>query len=70
MTAMAIIGGVDVDAVAEDAGLTPEQALGLSNIAASWAMEDMAPTLEQLRECAELVAGRIDFAEYRRRLGV
>jgi hypothetical protein len=28
------------------------------------------PALEELRVGAELAAGRIDFAEYRRRLGV
>ena len=60
----------EVNDVARAAGLTREQTHGLRNIAASWAMEGMALTLEELRVGAELAAGRIDFAEYRRRLGV
>lgn len=60
----------DVSDVARAAGLTQEQTAQLRNIAASWAMEGMAPTVEDLRVDAELIAGRIDAAEARRRLGV
>jgi hypothetical protein len=60
----------DVNDVAREAGLTQEQTHNLRNVAASMAMEGMALTLEELRVGAELAAGRIDFAEYRRRLGV
>jgi hypothetical protein len=60
----------DVDDVARAAGLTQEQTAQLRNIAASWAMEGMAPTVDDLRVDAELLAGRIDAAEARRRLGV
>ncbi|SOD72904.1 hypothetical protein SAMN05892883_2220 [Jatrophihabitans sp. GAS493] len=56
--------------IARAAGLTAEQAQAMRNVAASWAMENMAPTVEELRVGAELVAGRIDFAEARRQLGV
>jgi hypothetical protein len=56
--------------IAQVAGLTPAQAQAMRNVAASWAMENMAPTVEQLRVGAELVAGRIDFDEARRQLGV
>jgi hypothetical protein len=64
------VGESDVDDVAREAGLTPEQTRNFRNIAASMAMEAMPLTLEELRVGAELAAGRIDFAEYRRRLGV
>jgi hypothetical protein len=60
----------DVTDVARAAGLTQEQTAQLRNIAASWAMEGMAPSVEDLRVDAELIAGRIDAAEARRRLGV
>lgn len=60
----------DVTDVAREAGLTQEQTAQLRNIAASWAMEGMAPSVEDLRVDAELIAGRIDSAEARRRLGV
>jgi hypothetical protein len=60
----------EVNDVARAAGLTQQQTHGLRNIAASWAMEGMALTLGELRVGAELAAGRIDFAEARRRVGV
>ncbi len=52
------------------AGLTPEQMHNFTNVFASMTMEGMPLTLDELRLGAELAAGRIDFAEYRRRLGV
>ena len=71
MTAMSTaIRDSDVTDVARAAGLTQEQTAQLRNIAASWAMEGMAPSVEDLRVDAELIAGRIDAAEARRRLGV
>ena len=60
----------DVNDVARAAGLSEKQTAQLRNIAASWAMEGMAPTVDDLRVDAELIAGRIDAAEARRRLGV
>jgi hypothetical protein len=60
----------DVNDVARAAGLTQQQTHEFRNVAASMAMEGMPLTLEELRVGAELAAGRIDFAEYRRRLGV
>ena len=60
----------EVNDVARAAGLSQEQTHNFRNVAASMAMEGMALTLEELRVGAELAAGRIDFAEYRRRLGV
>lgn len=55
---------------ARGAGLTREQMHNFTNVAASMAMEGMPLTLDELRVGAGLAAGRIDFAEYRRRLGV
>lgn len=63
-------GESDVDDVARAAGLSQNQTAQLKNIAASWAMEGMTPTVEDLRLDAELLAGRIDVAEARRQLGV
>lgn len=60
----------EVDDIAKAAGLTAEQAQAMRNVAASWAMENMAPTVAEMRVGAELVAGRIDFDEARRQLGV
>lgn len=60
----------EVDDIARAAGLTAEQVQAMRNVAASWAMENMAPTVEELRVGAELAAGRINFAEARRQLGV
>jgi hypothetical protein len=60
----------DVNDVARAAGLTAEQTHEFRNVAASMAMEGMPLTLDELRIGAELAAGRIEFAEYRRRLGV
>jgi hypothetical protein len=59
-----------VDAIALEAGLTPAQTASLGSTVASWAMEGMRFSSAELRVLAELTAGRIDFAEYRRRLGV
>ena len=59
----------DVNNVAGEAGLTHEQMHSFRNVAASMAMEGMPLTLEELRVGAEVAAGRIDFAEARRRLG-
>jgi hypothetical protein len=71
---MTVMGSVvwegEVNDVARAAGLTQEQMHNFRNVAASMAMEGMPLTLEELRVGAELAAGRIDFAEYRRRLGV
>ena len=47
-----------------------EQAGRFRSDVASMAMEGMVVTVEEMRAAAELAAGRIDFAEYRRRLGV
>lgn len=60
----------DVNDVAHAAGLDQAQTAGLRNIAASWAMEGMTLTREELVVAAELAAGRIEFAEARQRLGV
>lgn len=60
----------DVNDVAREAGLTQEQTHGFRNVAASSAMEGMPMTLDELRVCAEVAAGRIDVVEARRRLGV
>lgn len=60
----------EVVEIARAAGLTAEQAQAMRNVAASWAMENMAPTVEELRVGAELVAGRIGFDQARRQLGV
>ena len=60
----------DVDDVARAAGLTQAQTAGLRNIAASWAMEGMTLSRQELQVAAEVAAGRIEFAEARQRLGV
>ena len=71
MTVMSIaVREGEVNDVARAAGLTREQTHNFRNVAASMAMEGMPLTLEELRVGAELAAGRIGFAEYRRRLGV
>lgn len=71
MTAMSsAIGESVVNDVARAAGLTQQQTHNFRNVAASSAMEGMPLTIEELRVGAEVAAGRIDFAEARRRLGV
>jgi hypothetical protein len=69
MTVMTTPPANDVEAVARDAGLTVEQTRAFLSSVASWAMEGMTPTLEELRVSAQVTAGRIDVAEARRRLG-
>lgn len=63
-------GHSDVAAAARVAGQTREQMHNFTNVSASMAMEGMPLTLDELGLGAELAAGRIDFAEHRRRLGV
>jgi hypothetical protein len=70
MTVMSTSEDLDVDAIAREASLDELQAFGFRNVVASMAMEGQVLTVEELRACAEMAAGRIDFAEYRRRLGV
>jgi hypothetical protein len=70
MTVMTTTDASDVDAVAREAGLTDEQTRAFRSSAASWAMEGMMPTLEELRVGAEVAAGRLTFAGARRKLGV
>lgn len=59
-----------VDAIADEAGLTGRVRLGFTNTAASWAMEGMDLTREELRIGAEIAAGRLDVASGRQRLGI
>jgi hypothetical protein len=70
MTAMSECQAGDVEAVAREAGLSEEQTRQFRSSAASWAMEGMAPTLEELRVGAEVAAGRLSFDEARRQLRV
>lgn len=71
MTVMsAPIRDSDVEAVAREAGLNEEQTRTFRNSAASWAMEGMMPTREELRIGAEVAAGRLTFDDARRRLGL
>ena len=61
---------LDADTVGRRAGLTGDDLVRFRNGVASWAMEGQVATVEELQAGAELAAGRIDFAGYRRRLGV
>lgn len=70
MTPMTTARPGDVEAVAQEAGLSDEQTRRFRSSAASWAMEGMAPTLEELQVGAEVAAGRLTFAAARRQLGV
>ena len=60
----------EIEAVIVEANLTQEQAGRFRSDVASMAMEGMTVTITEMRAGAELVAGRIDFDEYRRRVGV
>lgn len=70
MTVMDTSEELDAEAIGREAGLEGEALLRFRNGVASWAMEGQVATVEEMRAGAELAAGRIDFAEYRRRLGV
>ena len=70
MTVMTSTQAGDVEAVAREAGLSEDQTRQFRSSAASWAMEGMAPTLEELRVGAEVAAGRMTFDEARHQLGV
>ncbi len=70
MTVMSISEDLDADTIGREAGLTGEDLVRFRSGVASWAMEGQVATVEEMRAGAELAAGRIDFAEYRRRLGV
>jgi hypothetical protein len=70
MTVMSTSEDLDAAAIAREAGLDERQTFEFRNGVASWAMEGQVLTVEEMRAGAELAAGRIDFAEYRRRLGV
>lgn len=70
MTVMTTTPASDIEDVARRAGLDRQQTLALRNIAASWAMEGMILTEQELQVGAEVVAGRLSFDEARRALGV
>jgi hypothetical protein len=70
MTVMSTNEDLDAAAVAREAGLDELQSFNFRNAVASMTMEGQQPTVEEMRAGAELAAGRIDFAEYCRRLGV
>jgi hypothetical protein len=71
MTVMSALSRADeIESVIAEAGLTPEQAVRFRSDLASMAMERMIVTVTEMRAGAELAAGRIDFAEYRLRVGV
>ena len=50
--------------------LTGAQQRAVESATASMQMEGLAPTAVEVAAARELAAGRIDFAEYRRRVGV
>jgi len=50
--------------------LTAAQRRAVESAAASMQMEGMSPTAVEVEAARELAAGRIDFDEYRRRVGV
>lgn len=56
-----------IDAAAGDADLTPEQARSFLHASVTMGDQGMVLTAAELAAGAELTAGRIDFAEYRRR---
>lgn len=59
-----------VEYAARRARLTPDQARTLRSLAASYAAHGHRLTADELAAGAELLAGRIDFAGYRRWLHV
>lgn len=70
MTVMTTTQSSDAQSVAREAGLDEAQTRAFRSSAASWAMEGMMPTLDELRVGAEVAAGRLTFDEARRKLGV